>query len=186
LLYLTIYQKGIEFYHGILEDIEISPSFFIILAAVIGGLLVGLGLRYLGGQHGKSFQEEMAEGIVPYRGLPVFMLVALLGMMSGANVGPEGPLGHMGAGMGSRLAVKRGYSKEKSRILSLSGLAAAFGGFRGTPMAVAFMSMKITGLLTLPIYANMIAATVGSMIGAWIVFVITKKLPTVSPGFPQG
>jgi H+/Cl- antiporter ClcA len=186
LLYLTIYQKGIEFYHRLQGNLEISPSIFILLIAVIGGLLVGLGLRFLGEQHGKTFQEEMAEGIVPYRGLPGFMLVALVGLASGASIGPEGPLGHMGAGIGSWLAMKRGYSKEKSRILSLSGLAAAFGGFLGTPMAAAFMSMEFTGLLTLPIYANMIAATVGSMIGAWVVYGITKTLPTGAPGFPQG
>ena len=185
LFYLTIYHKGIEFYDRILEDLEISSSLLIIVVAIIGGLLVGVGLRFLGGQHGKTFQEEMAEGIVPYHGLPGFMLIALVGMISGASVGPEGPLGHMGAGMGSWLAAKRGYSKEKSRILSLSGLAAAFGGFLGTPMAAAFMSMEFTGLLTLPIYANMIAATVGSVIGAWIIYGITKALPTGAPGFPQ-
>lgn len=186
LLYLTIYYKGIEFYHSFQEKLGISTALFILLVAVIGGLLVGFGLRYLGGQHGKSFQEEMAEGIVPYHGLPGYMLIALVGLISGASIGPEGPLAHMGAGMGSWLAMKRGYSKEKSRILSLSGLAAAFGGFLGTPMAAAFMSLEFTGLLTLPIYANMIAATVGSMIGAWIVFGITKTLPTGAPGFPQG
>jgi len=186
LLYLTIYNKGIEFYHLFEEKLGIPTSLFVLLVAITGGLLVGVGLRYLGGQHGKSFQEEMTEGVVPYHGLPGFMLVALVGLISGASVGPEGPLAHMGAGMGSWLAMKRGYTKEKSRILSLSGLAAAFGGFLGTPMSAAFMSMEFTGLLTLPIYANMIAATVGSMMGAWIVYGITKALPTGAAGFPPG
>ena len=113
------------------------------------------------------------------------MLVALIGLISGASVGPEGPLGHMGAGLGSWLAERCGYPAEKSRILSLSGIAAAFGGFLGTPLAAAFMSMEFTGLLTMPIYANMIAATLASLIGAWIVFSISGALPTGATGFPQ-
>jgi len=183
--YLGVYQQGIHFYENLSETLGIPRALFSIVVATLGGLLVGLGLRYLGGHHGKSLQAEMAEGKVPYHGVPGLMLVALVGLVSGASVGPEGPLGHMGAGLGSWLAERRGYPVEKSRILSLSGIAAAFGGFLGTPMSAAFMSMEFTGLLALPIYANMIAATLASLIGAWIVFSISGALPAGTTGFPQ-
>ena len=184
-LYLGIYREGIHFYESLSESLGIPRALFTIVVATLGGLLVGLGLRYLGVHHGKSLQVEMAEGKVSYHGLPGFLLVALVGLVSGASVGPEGPLGHMGAALGSWLADKRGYPAQKSRILALSGIAAAFGGFLGTPMAAAFMSMEFTGLLTTPIYANMIAATVASLIGAWIIFSLTGALPTGATGFPQ-
>jgi H+/Cl- antiporter ClcA len=122
---------------------------------------------------------------VPYRQLPGTLLVALVGLVSGASVGPEGPLGHMGAGLGSWLAERRGYGREKSRILSLSGISAAFGGFLGTPMSAAFMSLEFTGMLALPIYANMVAALVASLIGAWIIFGITSAPPAGAAAFPQ-
>lgn len=185
-LFLWLYEEGIRIYESLSESLGISPELFTILVAVLGGLLVGLGLRYLGGHHGGSLQSEMAKGRVPYRGLAGSMIVALVGLVSGASIGPEGPLGHMGAGIGSWLAEKRGYPPDKSRIVALSGISAAFGGFLGTPISAAFMSLEFTGLLTTPIYANMVAALVASLIGAWIIFGLTGSPPSGAAGFPQG
>jgi H+/Cl- antiporter ClcA len=184
--FLWLYQQSIYLYEGLPETLGISPALFTILAGTLGGLLVGLGLRYLGGQHGGSLQEDMAEGKVPYRGLAGSMLVALVGLGSGASVGPEGPLAHMGAGLGSWLAERRGFAADKARILSLSGIAAAFGGFLGTPMSAAFMSLEFTRLLTTPIYANMVASLVAALIGAWAVYTVSGALPTGAANFPQG
>ena len=185
-LYLWLYEQGLRLYEILSESMGISSALFTILVATLGGLLVGLGLRYLGAQHGSSLQADMAAGKVPYRGLPGMLIVALVGLSSGASLGPEAPLGHMGAGLGSWLAERRGYTPEKSRILSLSGISAAFGGFLGTPMAAAFMSLEFTRLLTMPIYANMIAAVVASVIGAWVIYGITGALPSGATSFPQG
>ena len=186
LLFLGLYQQGVHFYESLSESLGIPPGIFTIVVGMLGGLLVGLGLRYLGVQHGKSLQAQMAEGKVPYRGLPGFIIVALVGLISGASVGPEGPLGHMGAGLGSWLADKRGYHSKKGRILSISGVAAAFGGFLGTPISAAFMSMEFTGQLTMFFYANMVAATVAALIGAWILFGLTGAMPSGATGFPPG
>ena len=64
-LYLEIYQQGIHFYENLSESLGIPRALFVVIVATLGGLLVGLGLRYLGGHHGKSLQAEMAEGKVP-------------------------------------------------------------------------------------------------------------------------
>jgi len=185
-VFLWFYKNGIRLYENIQESLGVSPALFTILAAVLGGLLVGLGLRYLGAHHSGSLQAELAKGRVPYRGLVGSMIVALIGLSMGASLGPEAPLAHMGAGLGSWFAKKRGYDPEKSRIVSLSGIAAAFGGFLGTPMSAAFMSLEFTGLLTMPVYANMVAALVASLIGAWLIFSLTGVPPTGAAGFPQG
>lgn len=186
LVYLLIYNKGIGLYETLSHSLGISTALFTILIAVLGGLLVGLGLKYLGGHHEESLQGAMGKGRVPYQGLPALLLVAMDGLLSGASVGPEGPLGHMGGGLGTWLADRRGYDPDKSRILSLAGISAVFGGFLGTPLSAAFMSLEFTRLLTTPIYANMVAATISSMIGAWLIFSITGTLPTGSGSFPQG
>lgn len=183
LLYLTIYKQGILFYESLAETLNIPRPFFTIIVATLGGLLVGLGLRYLGVHHGKSLQAEMEEGKIPYRGLPGLIITALVGLVSGASVGPEGPLGHMGAGIGSWFADRREYSAEKSRILSLSGIASAFGGYMVSPLPGAFMSMEFTGQLTVPIYANLIASTVAGLIGAWVIFGISGAPIPGSEGF---
>ena len=184
-LFLFLYERGILLYEHLSESLGISPALFTLLVAMLGGLLVGLGLHYQGSHQGGSLQVEMAKGRVPYRGIAGSMLIALIGLISGASIGPEGPLGHMGAGLGSWLAEKLGYDPDKSRILSLSGISAAFGGFLGTPLSAAFMSMEFTGLLSMPIYANMVAALVSSLIGAWIIFSLIGTLPAGATGFPQ-
>ena len=184
LIYLTLYEQGIRLYEYLAESIGIPKPLFTILVATFGGLLVGLGLRYLGERHSESLQDQMAAGRVPYRGLPGLMLVALVSLISGASLGPEAPLGHMGAGLGSWLAERRSYPPAKARVMSLAGISAAFGGFLGTPLSAAFMSMEFTRLLTMPIYTNLVAATVASIIGALIIFSFTGLPPAGSPGFP--
>ena len=185
LVYLKLYEWGIEAHQHLSGTLVVAPALFIILVAVLGGLLVGYGLRYQGERHDQSFHQQMAEGKVPYRGLVGSLIISLVGLVCGASVGPEGPVGHAGAGLGSWLADKLQYPKEKARILSLSGLSAAFGGFLGTPMSAAFMSLEFTKMLSFPIYANLIATTLSAVIGAWLVFGLTGDLPAGSQGYPQ-
>jgi len=75
--------------------------------------------------------------------------------------------------------------KEKSRIMTLSGISAAFGGFLASPLGGAFMSMEFTGSLTYPIYANLIAATVAALFGALVVLSFTGIVPRGMLQFPE-
>jgi H+/Cl- antiporter ClcA len=90
----------------------------------------------------------------------------------------------MGAAFGSWASVRLNLPLEKSRIMTLGGVSAAFGGFLVQPLGGAFMSMEFTGSLTHPIYANMIAATVAALIGAVVVFNLTAILPNLALPFP--
>lgn len=147
--------------------------------ATLGGLLVGLTLHYLGGQPGKSLQAELGqEGRVSYQGLLGLIVAAIVGLASGASLGPEGPLAHMGGGFGTWLADRLKYSVQKSRILAVSGISAVFGAFLATPLGGAFMSLEFTGLLAFPIYANLVAATVTALIG-YLIFVRVAGTPFV-------
>ena len=186
LIYLALYTAGGHLMRETLpEALNISRPVFTILVAVLGGLLVGLGLRYLGVRHGESLQKEMEAGRVPYQGVPGLILTALVGLTSGASLGPEGPLGHMGAAVASWVAERLKLPKEKSRIMTLSGISAAFGGFLASPLGGAFMSMEFTGSLTYPIYANLIAATVAALFGALVVLSFTGIVPRGMLHFPE-
>jgi H+/Cl- antiporter ClcA len=68
--------------------------------------------------------------------------------------------------------------------MTLAGVSAAFGGFLVQPFSGAFMSMEFTGSLTHPIYTNMIAAIVSSLIGALVVFNLATILPSLALPFP--
>ena len=185
LIYLALYKGGtILVWETLPDSLNISRPAFTVLVATLGGLLVGLGLRYLGVRHGESLQTEMEAGRVPYRGILGLMVTALVGLISGASLGPEGPLGHMGASFGSWVSVRLNLSLEKSRLMTLAGVSAAFGGFLVQPFSGAFMSMEFTGSLTHPIYTNMIAAIVSSLIGALVVFNLATILPSLALPFP--
>jgi len=186
-VYVWIVHHGANVYHDLSTSLGIPTWLFTILVATSGGLLVGIGLRLLSSHsegEGTDFATEIAEGSVPYKGMGIMLLTSLIGLLSGASVGPEGPLGHAGAGIGSWLAKKRGYDKEKSRLLALSGVSAVFGAFLGTPMSAALMTLEFTRQLTVPIYANLIATTVAALFGAIIMFVITHAPPTGTTGYP--
>ena len=186
LIYLALYKGGTSLvWETIPEALNIPHPLYTIVVATLGGLLVGLGLRYLGVRHGESLQKEMEAGRVPYQGVPGLVITALVGLISGASLGPEGPLGHMGAAAGSWFSERLKLPLEKSRIMTLSGISAAFGGFLMQPLGGAFMSMEFTGSLTYPIYANMIAATVAALIGAQVIFNLTAVLPNMTLPFPS-
>jgi H+/Cl- antiporter ClcA len=150
-----------------------------VAVATLGGLLVGVTLHYLGGPPGASLQAELSgEGRVGYRGLLGLLIAACIGLASGASLGPEGPLAHMGGGFGTWLADRLKYSVQKSRILAVSGISAVFGAFLATPLGGAFMALEFTGLLAFPIYANLVAATVTALVG-YLIFVRVVGTPFV-------
>ena len=186
LIYLFLYHGGITLvWETIPDTLNISRPVYTILVATLGGLLVGLGLRYLGVRHGESLQKEMEAGRVPYKGITGLMVTALVGLISGASLGPEGPLGHMGASFGSWFSERLKLSLEKSRIMTLAGISAGFGGFLGQPLTAAFMSMEFTGSLGYPIYANLIAATISGLIGALVVMNVSGLIPSLALPFPE-
>ena len=185
-IYLVLYTEGVHLVKETLPEVlHISQPVFTILVATLGGLLVGLGLRYLGVRHGESLPKEMEAGRVPYQGVPGFVLTALVGLCSGASLGPEGPLGHMGAAAASWFAERLKLTKEKSRIMTLSGISSTFGGYLVSPLGGAFMSMEFTGSLTYPIYANLIAATTASLLGALVVGSFIGAVPRGMLDFPE-
>lgn len=186
LIYLLLYSgSGHLMWETLPEKLQISRPVYTILVGTLGGLLVGLGLRYLGVRHGESLQKEMEAGRVPYQGVPGLVLTALIGLASGASLGPEGPLGHMGAAVGSWFAERLKLPKEKSRIMTLSGVSAAFGGFLSSALGGAFLSMEFTGSLTYPIYANLIAATTAALFGALVVLNFTGVITRGLLNFPE-
>jgi len=185
-IFLGLYTKGGQWVRETLPAaLSISQPVCTILVATLGGLLVGLCLRYLGVRHGESLPKEMESGRIPYKGVPAYILTALIGLTSGASLGPEGPLGHMGAASASWVADRLKLPKEKARVLTLSGISATFGGYLVSPLGGAFMSMEFTGSLTYPIYTNLIAAVVAALIGTLVMLSFTGSVPRGLLDFPE-
>jgi H+/Cl- antiporter ClcA len=185
-VYVWMIHHGAEIYRQIPALIGVPAWLFTLLIAVTGGLLVGLGLRFLGerSEESEGLAGQISAGQAKYKGMAILLGIALIGILSGASVGPEGPLGHAGAGIGAWLADKRRYNREQSRLLSLGGVAAVFGAFLGTPMSSALMTLEFTRQLTVPIYANLIVTTVASLFGAMVMFLIIHASPGGTGSYP--
>ena len=186
LIYLALYHKGSQLVSG---D---TPRSFEHLPP--GLYHPGCHTRRSAGWVGPALPGGAARRIAPkrdgsrarpYRGVPGLVVTALVGLASGASLGPEGPLGHMGAAVASWVAERLKLPKERSRIMTLSGVSAAFGGFLASPFGGAFMSMEFTGSLAYPIYANLIAATTSALFGTLVVFSFTGLLPRGLLNFPE-
>ena len=185
--YVWAIHEGEGVYRELSALLGVSPQVFTIAVGGLGGLLVGLGLQRLGrhGQgEGEGLAEEISQGRVPHKSMGLLLLISFVGIVSGASVGPEGPLGHVGAGIGSWLAKKRGYDAEQSRLLSLGGVAAVFGAFIGSPMSSSLMTLEFTRQLTVPIYANLIVTTVAALFGALVMFLLTHAPAPGTTGYP--
>jgi len=132
-------------------------------------------MRFFGHAGHKTLQQELTEeGRVEYRGTLGLLVGAIVGLSSGASLGPEGPLAHMGGGIATWLAERRKYPVESKRVLSLSGIASVFGGYIGTPIGGAFLSIEFTGLLRFPLYGNLIAGTLAGLVGFLIIQTVSN------------
>ncbi len=159
---------------------------YTVIVATLGGLLVGVVMRFLGHAHSKTLQQELTEeGRVEYLGLLGLVSGAIIGLSAGASLGPEGPLAHMGGGIATWLAERRKFPVEKKRVLSLGGIAAMFGPFLGTPIGGAFLSIEFTGLLGFPLYGNFIAGTLAALVGFLVIQTIVDFSPEALYHFPD-
>lgn len=185
--YVELVHQGELIYHALMASVSMPQWSFPVLVGGIGGLLVGGGLLLLGdvveSDH-EHFASYIEQGRAPYKGLLILLITAIIGIFSGASVGPEGPLGYTGAGIGAWLAEKRGYSREKSRLLSLGGVSAVFGAFLGTPISAAFMTLEFTHQLTVPLYTNLIVTTVAGLFGAMVMFLLRHGPAPGTTGYP--
>jgi H+/Cl- antiporter ClcA len=188
-VYLIAIVRGVELIWETLPGTlfpGLDRRIYTVVVATLGGLLVGVVMRLLGHAGHKTLQQELTEeGRVEYRGALGLLIAAIVGLSSGASLGPEGPLAHMGGGIATWLAERRQYSVEKKRVLSLSGIATVFGGYLGTPVGGAFLSIEFTGLLRFPLYENFIAGTLAALVGFLIVQTVSNYSPAGLYDFPD-
>lgn len=117
---------------------------FILGITSVGGLLVGL-CTALARSRGEVhlLQELQQEGRIDFRKVPGTLLTALVSLVFGASVGPEGPLLDLGAGIGSFLAERFRLSVEQARILTYMAGSAVFGAFFDSPFGSAFLALEL-------------------------------------------
>ena len=148
-----------------------APVWWPIPLLALGGLVVGLTIRYLPGSGGHVPAEGFkSSGPVPPVELPGIIIAAFATLAFGAVLGPEAPLIAIGSGMGV-LAVhllRRDAPKTASMVIAAAGSFAAVSTLFGSPLTGAFLLMEVSGLggamLGVVLVPGLLAAGVGALI----------------------
>jgi H+/Cl- antiporter ClcA len=99
--------------------------------------------------------------------------VSLVCVASGGAMGPEAPLVQTCGSAGSWLAMRAGLSRDETRILTITGMAAAFTVLFGAPLGSAIFALEILHRRGLEYYEALLPAVLGSLSGYVVYAVLT-------------
>ena len=152
----------------------------------IGGILVGLCIRWLGSPGEISAVVDnihLRRNRIDPRQTPAMSLTSLVSIAFGGSAGPEAPLvqivGSMGSALGDRLRLFDAYV----RTFSFCGMAAALGAFFGAPLGGALFALEIPHRRGLEYYEALIPALVSSGL-SFVMFRLVTGVEGVLYSFP--
>jgi len=148
------------------------PWWQVLLVPALGGLVVGLLVRLFqqgGRPHGVADVMEagaLRDGHISIKEGAVAALGAVISIGSGASVGREGPVVHIGASLASWVGQRFKLSPSLSLTLLGCGVAAAVAASFNAPIAGAFFALEVViGHYALSAFAPVvIASVVGTII----------------------
>ncbi len=148
------------------------PDWRVIAAPAVGGLLVGLIIRFLMPHRRPEGVPEVIEACAT-RGSRMGLraglgaaLASVTALGSGASVGREGPAVHLGATLGAWVAARLRLTRSLSRTLLGCGVASAVAASFNAPIAGAlFANEVVVGHYGLSAFAPIVVASLtGTMI----------------------
>ncbi len=147
------------------------PTWWPILPLVLGGLIVGLTLRYFHGTGGhKPAEGFKTAGATDPIDLPGIVIASLATLCLGAVLGPEAPLIAVGSGLGVLAVhlIKKDAPEMAVLVIGAAGSFAAIATLLGSPIVGAFLLMEGAGLggplLGVVLVPGLLAAGIGSLI----------------------
>ena len=152
-----------------------TPTWRVVLAPVIGGLVVGVLIGYLPGNRYHGIADVMEAcalrgGRMDVRSGLGAAAAAAVSVGSGASVGREGPAVHIGASICAWVAEKMGLNRRHSLVLLGCGAAAAVTASFNAPIAgVLFALEVVVGYYTLRVFTPIVLSAMGAVAIARIV-----------------
>lgn len=154
------------------SHVAMLPWWLRILAPAMGGLIVGLMIRYIMPEQRPQGVPDVMEAVALRSGAMSFRagigaaIVSGTSVGFGASVGREGPVVHLGATLSSLMAEKVGLSRSQTITLVGCGVAAAVSSSFNAPIAGVFFALEVViGHYALSAFAPIvIASVVGTMI----------------------
>jgi chloride channel protein, CIC family len=145
-IFMFIVNKGIQLiWEQISLAIGLDTRLFTILICTLGGLLVGLLVKFFG-DHNAIFAELMQEfgksGRFDYRNAPGIVITSLVSLIAGASLGPEAPLADACGGIGTWAADKLKLDERETRTLGFGGLSGMLAAFISNPFGGALLGVE--------------------------------------------
>jgi H+/Cl- antiporter ClcA len=141
------------------------PHLFILVGA---GAVVGLLTWALGNPGDVELLVDnihVLGGAKDVRDLRALIPVSLVCISAGGAMGPEAPLVQTTGSTGSWLAQRFNMSREQTRVLTITGMAAGFTVLFGAPLGSALFALEILHRRGLEYYEALLPAVLGSLSG---------------------
>jgi len=156
----------------------LDQRLFTLLVCSIGGLLVGLLVKFFG-DHSGIFAEVMQEfgrtGRFDYRNAPGIVVTAFVSLISGASLGPEAPLADACGGMGTLVSDRLKLNEEETRTMGFSGVSAMLAAFITSPFSGALLGLESAqsgpgGRKTYfwVLFPSLLASAVATVVFVWL------------------
>ncbi len=117
--------------------------------AIFFSLLVGLAGKYLRAPNlikGEGVAEALAAGDTSgYKTFWGALLSSFFSLLSGASVGPEGPIGILAVDISEWLALRLKLAREAFLPAGMAGLSSAYNGIVGNPVFAALFATEVSG-----------------------------------------
>ena len=150
---------------------------YIWIATTIGGLLVGLTLRFMGlpGEVSLVVDKVHDPGLIELKQTPAMIVASLFSITAGGSAGPEAPLVQINGSLGGWLAQKQSLNLRSTRILTFCGMSAALGAFFGAPLGGALFALELPHRRGLEYYEALIPAVLSAIL-SFVVFRLNTGL----------
>lgn len=126
-------------------NVSAEHSLYVVACCTIGGVLVGLSVKYLG-NYPKNLVHEMKHfkksKTFDYHHIPQTIINSLLSLGFGAALGPEAALTSIVGGLGTWISTKLKAVSSASEQIGLSGMSATVTALYGSPLAGAVANLE--------------------------------------------
>lgn len=143
LVFLGVTGLGADWY-GAAGTGWFDGKWWWVAVAAMAGLVVGILRRiFKMPPQTPGIIDDLKTGKVDPAMVPKTIAVSAVSLIGGASLGPEVALGSIGGGTGGWIAKRRNMGDGDAKALTLSGMAAAFGGLFSSPLVSMMLVLEI-------------------------------------------
>ena len=147
----------------------------VLLMPILGGLIVGLlTSKFAPEAEGHGVPEIMSalalnEGKIRPRVPLVKAIASSITIGSGGSAGAEGPIGQIGAGVGSNLGQLLKLSEPELRVLTVCGISAGVAAIFNAPIGGALFGLEVVliGIEAIAVIPVLMSTVVGTAVASW-------------------